>query len=658
MSEAAYPLHWEDSDDRGPPLVLVVDDNPVTRYSTARLLTAAGYRTVEADTGQQGIERADESVSAVVLDVHLPDMDGFAVCECIRANPLTASLPVIHLSAAYVDTHDKVKGLDSGANAYLTHPVEPMVLTATVSALIRASAAERRMRRSEARFRAIYHQAVGGICVLDAKGRFLEVNPALVGMLGRAASELVGTPLSDLLPAEFAGDVALATAPETGASWRGTLPIRTPAGKLIHLDWNISAALDSGSRVAVVSDITERIELELQRDQLIEREQVARTTVERLNRMKDEFIAILSHELRNPINVISVWSQIMARHATSDESRRGLAAINRSIRIQQRLINDLVDASALNVGKMQLQRELVDPAELIQASLAEMQATAAEKRVTLHARLEGLPQRQLLDPGRFQQIVWNLVSNAIKFSPADATVHIDAFEHEGMLHVQVIDRGVGIPSDFMPFLFDRFTQSEDASRRRQGGLGLGLAISSQLAAMHGGTLRAKSGGSGLGSTFEIVVPVLREMPPPEGEDEPGPMLDEKVRLEDMDVLIVEDDVDAASALSTVLRTQGASTRLAGDYDAALAAIEERKPALIVSDIGLPGHDGNALIRELRMREARAGQPHVPAVALTAFTRDKDRKSALEAGFDALCGKPMQRQALMRAIAAAIRVRAA
>lgn len=653
MIEGDFPL---DEEEGRPPLVLVVDDNPVTRYSTARLLAAAGYRTIEADTGQQGIERADSTVSAVVLDVHLPDMDGFAVCECIRANPRTASLPVIHLSAAYVDAYDKVKGLDSGANAYLTHPAEPMVLTATVGALIRASAAERRMRRSEARFRAIYHQAVGGICVLDADGRFLEVNPALVDMLGRDAAELVGTPLSALVPVGSARDMELATSDRRNGSWRGTLPMRTPAGKLIHLDWNISAALDSGSRVAVVSDITERIQLEQQREQLIEREQVARTTVERLNRMKDEFIAILSHELRNPINVISVWSQIMSRHAVSDESQRGLAAINRSIRIQQRLINDLVDASSLNVGKMQLQREMVDPAELIQASLSEMQAAAAEKRVLLSASLDGLPPRQLLDPGRFQQIVWNLVSNAIKFSPADATVRIKAFENDGMLHVQVVDQGVGIPADFMPFLFDRFTQSEDASRRRQGGLGLGLAIASQLTAMHGGTLRAQSPGSGQGSTFEIIVPVLSEVPLPEGDDETPQMVDEKVRLEDMDVLIVEDDADAASALSTVLRTQGASTRLAGDYDAALAAFEQRGPDLIVSDIGLPGNDGNALIRELRMREARSGRRHVPAVALTAFTRDKDRKSALEAGFDALCGKPMQRQALMRAIASAIRTR--
>lgn len=637
------------------PLVLVVDDNPVTRYATVRVLTVAGYRTIEAESGQEALQLADTSVSAVVLDVNLPDIDGFQVCRILRARPETATVPVVHLSATYVGDYDKVRGLDAGASAYLVHPAEPGVLVATIASLLRASAAERSLRESEARFRAIYHQAIGGICTLDLAGRFVDVNPAMLTMLKRTEADLVGQPVAAFAPAAYRDQIIEATGHAQVDGWQGTFPLEDVHGETMHLEWSISPVLETGVKVAVVSNITDHINLERQREQLIEREQAARAAVERLNRMKDDFIAILSHELRNPLNVISVWTHVLARHIDSEEGRRGLAAVERNVAIQRRLVADLVDVSMLNVGKMKLERERANVAEVVRGALDTMQAQAAERQITLELHMApATAETAWLDAARFQQILWNLVSNAIKFSPEDGTVRIDVSSDTDYLHVRVIDNGRGIPPEFVPLLFDRFTQSEDANRRKHGGLGLGLAIVKHLSEMHGGTVQAFSAGAGLGATFEVIIP-LADAGAPEAAaaTEEVPALPQSVPLTALDVLVVEDDADAAAALSAILTNYGARVRTARDCEEALDEIARIAPDLVISDIGLPGRDGNDLIREIRVREAVEALQRVPAVALTAFTRQQDRRAALESGFDAVCGKPLRLQELMDAIETAM-----
>jgi len=637
------------------PLVLVVDDNPVTRYATVRVLTAAGYRTLEAESGQEALQLADTSVSAVVLDVNLPDIDGFQVCRTLRGRPETATVPVVHLSATYVADYDKVRGLDAGASAYLVHPAEPGVLVATIASLLRASAAERSMRESEARFRAIYHQAIGGICTLDLAGRFVDVNPAMLTLLKRTEAELLGQPVAAFAPPSYRDQVVEATGHAQVDGWQGTFPLEDAQGETMHLEWSISAVLETGVKVAVVSNITDHINLERQREQLIEREQAARAAVERLNRMKDDFIAILSHELRNPLNVISVWAHVLSRHVDSEEGRRGLAAVERNVAIQRRLVADLVDVSMLNVGKMKLERERANVAEVVRGALDTMQAQAAERQIKLELHLApATAESAWLDAARFQQILWNLVSNAIKFSPEDGTVQIDVSSDTDYLRVRVIDNGRGIPAEFVPLLFDRFTQSEDTNRRKHGGLGLGLAIVKHLSEMHGGTVQAFSAGAGLGATFEVIIPLADSTAPeiPMAGDDVPP-LQQPVPLTALDVLVVEDDADAAAALSAILTDYGARVRTARDCEEALDEVARVTPDLVISDIGLPGRDGNDLIREIRVREAVEALRRVPAVALTAFTRQQDRRSALESGFDAVCGKPLRLQELMDAIDAAM-----
>lgn len=635
--------------------VLVVDDNPVTRYSTSRLLRAAGFSTVEAETGHEAIALAMTAVDAVVLDVHLPDMNGFQVCEAIRANSATAALPVIHLSAAYVQEQDKVKGLDAGANAYLTHPVEPRVLIATVAALLRAARAEQAMRQSEARFRAIYRQAISGICLLDGEGRVVEANPAMLSTLGRDATALIGQPVADFAPDDWKTRVAECARATGENGWEGTFPLLDGNGRTVHLEWHISAPLESGVKVAVVSNITERIDFEARMELLVEREQAARSALERLNRMKDDFIAILSHELRNPLNAINLWTQILRRRASGDDMMRGIEAIERSVRMQQRLVADLLDVSMLNVGKLKLEREFADPLLLARSAIDVHASAALEKQIMVVTELpDAIPEPIWLDPGRFQQILWNLLSNAIKFSKPGGTVHVRMRYTGDTLEVRVQDNGIGITPEFLPYLFDRFTQSTAAHRRSHHGLGLGLAIVKQVVEMHGGTITASSPGPNLGSVFEVTLPVLRKplIESAAGADGPmgeaGAVRSGAAQFVGLDVLVVEDDPDALEALATMLRDHGANVRKAAGFAEAIDCIAAAMPALIVSDIGLPGRDGYDLIAEIRRIEAARGLPRTPAIALTAFNRDQDQAMALEAGFDAHCAKPLRLQSLMHA----------
>lgn len=637
-----------------PPLVLVVDDNPVTRYATVRTLSAAGFRTIEAESGQEALQRADVTVSAIVLDVNLPDIDGFQVCRTLRGRPDTSTVPVVHLSATYVQDYDKVRGLDAGASAYLIHPAEPAVLVATISSLLRASAAERSMRESESRFRAIYHQAIGGICTIDLDGRFVDVNPAMQRVLRRPPEELVGQPLASFAPPAWHDRVEEATGPHAIDGWQGAFPLLDAEGELTFFEWSISAVLETGVKVAVASNITDRVNLEQQREQLIEREQAARAAVERLNRMKDDFIAILSHELRNPLNVISVWTHVLGRHIDSDEGRRGLAAVERNIAIQRRLVADLVDVSMLNVGKMKLERERTNPAEVIRNALESMQAAALERRVTIELDFSpSLATEAWIDAARFQQILWNLLSNAIKFSPEGGIVRIVARSDADALQIAVVDQGRGISAEFLPLLFDRFTQSDDTNRRKHGGLGLGLAIVKHLAEMHGGSVLARSAGENQGSTFEVSIPLRDTAADGDAARGQPAVTQQSVPLNALDILVVEDDADAAGALSAILAGYGARVRCARDCDEALAQMQQATPDLVISDIGLPGRDGNDLIRDIRIRETMESLARVPAIALTAFTRQQDRRVALESGFDAVCGKPLRLQDLLNAIEATL-----
>jgi PAS domain S-box-containing protein len=641
--------------DRSRHTVLVVDDNPATRYSTARVVRAAGFKTVEAGSGTEALEQVTQGVSAVVLDVHLPDMDGFEVCRVIRSRPATATLPVVHLSAAFVRNEDRVTGLNAGADGYMVHPVEPAVLVGTLQALIRARTAEDQMRRSERRFRAIYDQAQSGIALLDSQGRFADANPALLQMLGRG-DEILGKALSDLAPPKWRAGVERNTAApaEGGAPWRGEFPLLTADGRELHLEWSISAHVEPGVRVAIAIDVSDRHELEQRRLDVLEREQAARVVAERHSRTKDDFIAVLSHELRTPLNAIVGWVHILKRRGVLPEGMRGIEAIERNAKTQARIISDILDVSRINSGKLRLEREWADPAELITSSIESLGASISERRLQVDADVEGAHQQASIDTGRYQQIFWNLMTNAIKFSPEGGRIRV-ALQRQGeRLVLEVQDYGQGIAPEFIPHLFDRFTQSDGPGNRSHGGLGLGLSIVKHLVDLHGGTVVASSEGLGLGTLMRVEMPVEASGDSVTGELEgeaAGPESEEHEpeALEGVDVLVVEDDREATEMMQVVLADRGARVRTAHDYDSAVAALQDTWPDVLVSDIGLPGRDGYELVRRVRELEAGRGA-RLPVIALTAFARAEDRTKTLAAGFDLHLGKPLKPHLLLEAIA--------
>ncbi len=320
--------------DRAQHTVLVVDDNPATRYSTARMVRAAGFLTAEAGSGGEALQRVAEGVSAVVLDVHLPDMSGFEVCRKLRAQVSTATLPVVHLSAEFTRNEDRVAGLDAGADAYLIHPVEPAVLVATVQALVRARSAEDRLRRSELRFRAIYDHAPIGIVLIDGAGLIADANPAMSALLGRSRDTLIGRALADLAPPEhrqIAREQTISPS-DDGQPRQSRFPLLNAGGVPVHLEWSMSSHVEPGLRIGIASDASERVQLEHKRREVLEREQAARVTAERHSRTKDDFIAVLSHELRTPLNSIVGWVAILMRRNPTPDAVKGLLAIERNVR--------------------------------------------------------------------------------------------------------------------------------------------------------------------------------------------------------------------------------------------------------------------------------------------------------------------------------------
>lgn len=639
--------------DRSHHTVLVVDDNPTTRYSTARIIRAAGFLTMEAATGTEALEMASRSVSAVILDVHLPDIDGFEVCRLLRADVATALLPVIHLSATYVQNADKVTGLNAGADAYLVHPVEPAVLTATLQALIRARLAEDNLRRSDTRFRAIFSQALSGIALIHANGHLADVNPAFAAMLRMPMDALLERPISRLAPPEWEAFVREHTvdALGAGAAWQGEFPLERSDGVWVHLQWSISAHVETGLRIGIAVDISERQELDRRRQEVLEREQAARTAAERHSRTKDDFVAVLSHELRTPLNAISGWVHILKKRGAAPETMRALQAIDRSVHAQARIISDILDMSRISSGKLRLDPQWCDASAVVSESIEGLRDSMVRKQLRLELDLAPSGRNHWLDPTRLQQIVWNLMTNAIKFSKEGGIVRVTLRCEQDMLTLSVQDFGRGIRPDFLAHLFDRFSQSDSPDNRIHGGLGLGLSIVRHLAQLHGGDAMAQSPGVELGATITVTLRVPAEG----GSQAVEPSLDmHSVKgdhpLAGVDVLIVEDHAEAGEMLAMMLTDAGAQVRTAVDYDSALVEAKLQWPLVLVSDIGLPGRDGYELMRTLRELTSAFDRTRICAIALTAFSREQDRVRALEAGFDVHLAKPVQPHTLIAAIA--------
>ena len=396
-----------------------------------------------------------------------------------------------------------------------------------------------------------------------------------------------------------------------------------------------------------------------ERQELLEAERAARGEAERVSLLKDEFLATLSHELRTPLNAILGWTQILRAAARSDEDlKEGLAVIERNSRVQTQLIEDLLDMSRIIAGKIRLDVQRVDLQEIVQAAVASVRHSAEAKEIRLQVVLDPLAGPVRGDPNRLQQCFWNLLSNAIKFTPKGGIVQVSLERVNSHVEVCVVDNGQGIAPEFLPHVFERFRQADASTTRRYGGLGLGLSIVKHLIELHGGSVRAKSGGEGQGATFCIELPLILVHPPePPARTHPtsptiGTLAIDHPSLDGLTVLAVDDEPDARDLLRRLLEACGARVLVAASAREGLAALRLNRPDVLLSDIGMPEEDGYEFIRKVRQLPPNEGG-HTPAAALTAFARSEDRTRALRAGYQAHVAKPVESAELTAVVASLV-----
>ncbi|MEO7934153.1 MAG: ATP-binding protein [Chthoniobacterales bacterium] len=412
------------------------------------------------------------------------------------------------------------------------------------------------------------------------------------------------------------------------------------------------AEYDSDGKVTVmlgtVQDITERKLIEHERERLLAGERHARSEAERAGLMKDEFLATLSHELRTPLNAILGWTHLLKNETDEEQRQQGLAVIERNTRVQSQLVDDLLDMNKIITGKIGLVVQRIHLRDVIQAALDSVRLSAQPKNITFEAHLDANAHLVMGDPSRLQQIIWNLLTNAIKFTPVDGRVEIRLENAGDSVEISVTDSGAGISPEFLPHVFDRFRQADSSITRKHGGLGLGLAIVKNLAEIHGGSVSAESAGDGLGSTFRLRLPAASEETSRTSMSElaSSPLVEPVAALprpwaglDRTRVLLVENDADSLALLTQVLKKEGATVHATGSGAEALAELEKRSFDLIISDIGMPEMDGFALIEKLRRWPATKNGA-IPAIALTAFARPEDRDRALACGFNVFLSKPV------------------
>jgi signal transduction histidine kinase len=631
--------------------ILNADDYGPARYARTKLLQQAGFAVVEAQTGAEALRQAVEARPHVVLlDVKLPDLDGYEVCRRLKANPITAAIPVLHLSAAHRGASDHARGLDAGAEGFLVEPVAPEVLLATVRSVARTRRAEDAVRAAARQWQLTFDAITDAVCLLDPEGRVLRHN-AVFAVLAGEAEPLAGRDGVEITgrilrrpPAELRALLGLDQRAVreflVGSRWLQlvTEPVKDEAGR-------------PEGGLLILTEITERKRVDGMKAELLRMEQQARLGAEASNRAKDEFLAVLSHELRTPLTAMLGWIRMLAvGRLDAGGTAHAIEVIERNTRLQAQIVEDLLDVSRIISGKMALEVRDVVPEAVLRAAADGLRAAAATKGLTID--LEVAPDIGLVrgDGGRLQQVFSNLLSNAVKFTPTGGWIRLAARRHEGGVTVTVTDSGRGIDASLLPWVFEPFRQAEGASRRTHTGLGLGLAIVRHLVELHGGRVDARSPGLGQGATFVVWLP----SEPPAGAGGSDTLSfggaaagGELGTLRGVRLLVVEDDADTREVVGLMLRESGAEVVDVDTTHAALDALQLTPPDVLISDIGLADRDGYELIRAVRRLPGNRGE--VPAIALSAFARESDRLEALRAGYDRHLPKPIEPNVLCSAV---------
>jgi PAS domain S-box-containing protein len=524
------------------------------------------------------------------------------------------------------------------------------------------------LRISEARFRGVVESNMVGIVFWEASGCITDANEMAIQMLGYSREDLQSGQIQwqAITPPEFH---EIDAAMQAQLLAEGVCPpfekayIRKDGTSVPIL---IGGALLPGYTdrgVAYFLDITDRKQAEAEREQLLAREQAAREVAEAANRIKDEFLAVVSHELRSPLNPILGWAKLLrTRQLDEQKTERALEVIERNAQMQSQLINDLLDVSRILRGKLNLETRPVDLVAIIQAAMETVRLAAEAKSIQIHTQLE--PDVGLVsgNAGRLQQVIWNLLSNAVKFTSEGGQVGIRLTKLRGTrsggvdqqqglavsdsAQITVTDTGKGIPAEFLPYVFDQFRQESSATTRRFGGLGLGLAIVRYLVELHGGTVQAESLGEGQGATFTVKLPLMVHdaTPPPE-----SPPSEPSLNLQGIRIVVVDDDDNTREFLAFLLELHGANVIATASATEAVTTLAQFQPDVLISDIGMPDMDGYMLMRQIRALPPEQGG-QIPTIALTAYAGELNQQQALQAGFQRHLVKPIEPEALIQAIA--------
>jgi signal transduction histidine kinase/DNA-binding response OmpR family regulator len=647
--------------------ILIVEDSETDRYVFQRYLLAdpeISYTILESASGTDALALCQTQLpDGILLDVKLPDFDGFEFLARLKAQSAGECPPVIVVSC-YNDAVTAATAFKNGADDYFVKgQTSPEDVRWAMRSAIENADLRRKLNQSEERFRTSIENLLDcfGIysAIRDESGKIIDFR---IDYLNRVAiesnhltAEAIGQTLTALFPryrdsSVFAEHCHLVETgePRIKEAYLYSAVFTHESDAPIQLCDVQSSKLEDGF-VSAWRDVTERSQFESERNELLAQAQAARAEAEAANHSKDEFLAIVAHELRSPLNSILGWARLLQTKTPDAVTlNRALPSIERSAKSQLQLIEDLLDTSRMVQGNLRIERTPTHLALVIEAAIDMIRPLAEAKQIQVATHIDHSANEVLCDSNRMQQVIWNLLTNAIKFTPNMGRIEVTLAYSELQAEICVSDTGKGISAEFLPYVFDRFRQAQINAPRSHDGLGLGLAISRELVSLHDGSITAASLGEGQGATFTVRLP-LSKGSPPASQDSQG--------FNGLKVLLVDDETDSLEMVKFLLEDQGAIVTTATSADEAIGRFQEICPEILVSDVAMPEKNGYELLREIRALSAATTERAVPlAIALTAHVDEDVKQQAFAAGYRIHLSKPLDIDQLLAAIAALLKSR--
>jgi PAS domain S-box-containing protein len=651
--------------------LLFLEDHPTDAELAIRELRQAqiNFEAERVETEEAFLEAITRLTPDIIIsDYGLPQFNGLEALRLLKK--LDLDVPFI-LCTGTLTEEVAVECMKEGATDYILKTSLKRLPSAVLNALEKSEARKQReeainaLRESEYKLRTLLDNMSEGLVQVNNDEVIEFVNERFCEMTSYARDELLGRIVFDILFDEEDSKLIREANRQRlkGVSGHYELCLKKKSGERI---WTIvggapiinAEGFITGT-MGVFTDITERKLVEAEREKLLIQEQILRQQAEQANNLKDEFLALVSHELLTPLNAILGWANLVQQTGYELETmRRAFEVVERNANIQNQIISDILDVSRIITGKINLRREPLEITGIIQAAVDTLRPAITAKKLRLETNLESNSKIILGDADRLQQMCWNLLANAVKFTPSGGTIKITLQYGNEYAKIIISDTGKGIEPEFLPFIFERFRQADSSTTRQHGGLGLGLAIARHLTDLHGGSIFAESEGKDMGSTFTIWLPLANHRQPVRG----GELAVDSTPVENVSgendlprrlfaglkVLAVDDEADALELINILLTGRGAKVFTTDSVDEALKIFDKENPDVLISDIGMPLKDGYDLIRAVQERTKKQNRPF-PAIALTAYARKEDRRRTLDAGFQAYLRKPVKLTELIEKI---------